>query len=766
MKRFSMGRFPNESGPIGKMGIARDATLQRDREIEALRADENASNLWFNKDRNPGIRNNTASDSEQVQELQRLMDLYVSGVADKSISANDFREGTSPFSSDSILPTNSSLIYGEIGEEPSDIIGAIAYRSNLIDAMIDRSGKDYKDYTDIIAKAKSLFNNDKHIELFNDDSPTGRMSTFDGLIKSYEGIYGMPTMQPQDEYYESVYGTRDIASDSLRRAAYTVSKYSPLDISKNLTSGDDDDVEWSTNNWSLAKNRLMQASDAVIVRMNNNDLRSAEVLMIDRKSGPFTNAKALVGGLRDGSEDYMTTATREGLEEVGIDLESSIEARPLGIITSPDWDPRFVKGARVGAGLFIVPWDSNVTAASDAKAASWVPLEDIARGKYPIAFGHAEWLRRAVAKMGKDYEGSNSADPFSDLRLSIALRLNILAKAQRIRNQRILARINKVRSEKDAEKFLPNDKMPHPLMPWGAEFKSDSWNPDGPVGKMARPSRPIVDKSLAQDLGLLDYQSGYSIDELNSSSPIPTSQKYRLSGNKVSDDRYNGLWIPYMENSISRVSKPEFNEGKEQPTVYVLGGSSGTGKTIARTSGFSGIPSYNDAVVIDPDDAKMVMPEARYWYERQLPDAANLTHAESRALAASLMRRASSEGIDMTYDTSGQFNDGNKDLINWRKAGYKIVAHYFFSPDDVILKRNAERFERTGRMVPDWIPPVINRNLYFQLPNLDAFFDELFVYDTTNDPMNPIMVARRAINEQLEVMDPKLFDFANFDKGR
>jgi hypothetical protein len=32
--------------------------------------------------------------------------------------------------------------------------------------------------------------------------------------------------------------------------------------------------------------------------------------------------------------------------------------------------------------------------------------------------------------------------------------------------------------------------------------------------------------------------------------------------------------------------------------------------------------------------------------------------------------------------------------------------------------------------------------------------------------MNPIMVARRAINEQLEVMDPKLFDFANFDKGR
>ena len=766
MKSFSMGRFPNESGPVGKMGIARDTILQKDREIEARRAEENASNLWFNKDRNPGIRNNTASDSEQVEELQRLMDLYVSGVANKSIPANDFREGTSPFASDSILPTNSSFIYGEIGEEPSDIVGAIAYRSNLIDAMIDRSGKDYKNYTDLIAKAKSIFNNDQHIELFNDDSPTGRMSTFDGLIKSFEGIYGMPTMQPQDEYYESVYGPRDIASDSLRRAAYTVSKYSPLDISKNLTSGDDDDVEWSTNNWSLAKDKLMEASDAVIVRMNNNDLRSAEVLMIDRKSGPFTNAKALVGGLRDGSEDYMTTATREGLEEVGIDLESSIEARPLGIITSPDWDPRFVKGARVGAGLFIVPWDSNVTAASDAKAANWVSLEDIARGKYPIAFGHAEWLRRAVAKMGKDYEGSNSADPFSDLRMSIAMRLNVLAKAQRIRNQRILARINKIRSEKNAEKFLPNDKMPHPLMPWGAEFKSDSWNPDGPVGRVAKPSRPIVDKSLAQDLELLDYQSGYSIDELNSSSPIPTSQKYRLSGNRVSDERYNGLWTPYIENSIARVSKPEFDDGKEQPTVYVLGGSSGTGKTYARNSGFAGIPSYNDAVVIDPDDAKMVMPEARYWYERQLPDAANLTHAESRALAASLMRRAASEGVDMTYDTSGQFNDGNKDLTNWRQSGYKIIAHYFFSPDDVILKRNAERFERTGRMVPDWIPPVINRNLYFQLPNLDPFFDELFVYDTTNDPMNPILVARRAINEQLEVMDPKLFDFANFDKGR
>lgn len=766
MKRFSMGRFPNESGPVGKMGIARDAILQKDRELEALRADDNSSNLWFNRDRNPGIRNNTASDSEQVQELQRLMDLYVSGVANKSIPAYDFREGTSPFASDSILPTNSSFIYGEIGEEPSDIVGAIAYRANLIEAMVDRSGKDYKNYTDLIAKAKSIFNNDKHIELFNDDSPTGRMSTFDGLIKSFEGIYGMPEMQPQDEYYETVYGPRDIASDNLKRAAYLQSNYSPLDISKNLTSGDDDDVTWSTNNWSLAKDKLTQASDAVIIRMNNNDLRSAEVLMIDRKSGPFTNAKALVGGLRDGSEDYMTTATREGLEEVGIDLESSIEAKPLGIITSPDWDPRFVKGARVGAGMFVVPWDSNVTAASDAKAASWVPLEDIARGKYPIAFGHAEWLRRAVAKMGKDYEGSNSADPFSDLRMSIAMRLNILAKAQRIRNQRIIARINKIRADKDAERFLPNDKMPHPLMPWGVDFKSDSWNPDGPVGKVAKPSRPIVDKSLAEDLDLLGYQSGYSIDELNSSDPISTSQKYRLNGNRVSDDRYNGLWVPYIDNSIARVSKPEFDSGNEQPTVYVLGGASGTGKTNARNTNFAGIPSYEDAVVVDPDDAKMVMPEARYWFEKRLPDAANLTHTESRALAASLMRKAASEGVDMTYDTSGQFNDGNRDLINWKNAGYKVVAHYFFSPDDVILERNAERFERTGRMVPDWIPPAINRTLYFQLPNLDPFFDELFVYDTTDDPMNPIMIARRAINEQLEVMDPKLFDFANFDRGR
>jgi ADP-ribose pyrophosphatase YjhB (NUDIX family) len=765
MKRFSMGSFPNERGPVGKMGVAREQILQKDREIEALRAEVNSSNLWFNRDRNPGIRNNTASDAEQVNELKRLLDLYVSGLADKSIPAYDFREGISPFSADAIMPTNSSIIYGEIGEEPSDIIGAIAYRSNFIEAMVDRAGKNYKEYTDTIAKAKSIFNNNQHIELFDEDSPAGRMSTFDGLIKSFEGIYGMPEMQPQDEYYEKVYGPRDIASDSIRRAAYVQSNYSPLDLSNNLTSGDDADIEWSTNNWSLAKDKFMEASDAVIVRMQNNDLRSAEVLMIDRKSGPFTNSKALVGGLRDGSEDYMTTATREGLEEVGIDLDSSIDSRPLGIISSPDWDPRFVKGSRIGAGLFIVPWDSNVTAASDAKAANWVSLEEIARGKYPLAFGHAEWLRRAVAKMGKDYEGSNSADPFSDLRMSMAMRLNLLAKAQRLRNQRIIARINKVRAEKNAEQFLPNDKMPHPMMPWGAEFKSDSWSPDGPVGRSAGPSRPVVDKSLAQDLNLLDYQSGYSIDELSSPSPVSTSQKYRLNGNRVSDDRYNGLWVPYIENSIARVAKPELRDDTEQPTVFVLGGSSGTGKTVARSTNFSGIPSYQDAVVVDPDDAKMIMPEARYWFEKRLPDAANLTHSESRAIAASLMRRAASEGVDITYDTSGQFNDGNRDLIDWKNSGYKIVAHYFFSPDDVIAQRNKERFERTGRMVPDWIPPAINRNLYFQLPSLDPFFDELFIYDTTGDPMNPVMIARRAINEQLEIMDPKLFDFANFNKN-
>jgi len=767
---FNMGSFPNEAGPSGSMQFY---PRQTDDQRERARAFmiKAAGDEWFTVDRVIEIVLNIATDKQQVDEFERLLDEYVVKISSKQISANDYRNGMSPFSVNAILQTNSALIFGDIGQEPTDLVGAIAYRMNVIDVLTGIDATQAARYATIRQQAKLFFDTDSHAQIFDGekDAPSGSMDGAGSFGLVYEPIGKMfvsrPQM-PQDEYYQSIYGPALESESELRKAAAAVNLSSPLNLDLNLTYGDDDDVTWSSNAWSIAKTSFIEGSDAVIMRMQGNDITTAQLLMIDRKSGPFTNAKALVGGLRDGDEDYMTTATREGLEEVGIDLNNSISGKALGLISTPDWDPRFVKGTRVGGGFFMIPWDTKFQAASDAKKADWVSLSEIAEGKHAIAFGHAEWIRRAVTELKNPPVGDGSIDKFHDMRVSIARRLNILAKAQRLRNQRIISRINAVRREKGAEEFLPEGLMPHPLMPWGVAFESDRWPVSDPSGSMSGPIRPFVDVSLARDLGLIDdYKTDYSLDELNSSNPVSTAEKYGLMGGKISDARYNGLWMPYINRSIKRALDGSADRNPEDlPTAYILGGSSGTGKTYARMNGFMGIPSYDNAVVADPDDAKIIMPEVRHWFGEMNPNAANLAHIESRAITAKLTAEAIKRGIDLVYDTSGQFNDGTSDIEKWKKKGYKVVAHYFFAPDDVLATRNNDRFKRTGRMVPEWIPPVINRNLSMLVPQMDSLFDELHIWDSEKDPTSPVALARRGQGEPLEILNKKLYGYVSYDK--
>lgn len=189
----------------------------------------------------------------------------------------------------------------------------------------------------------------------------------------------------------------------------------------------DNDVKWSTNSWSYNKRNVQKAGDAVIVKTDSNGKRS--VLMITRKTAPFTKGLALPGGLKDPGETLEQTAAREMQEEVNISTDIADKYRYLGEITASDWDTRFYRGVKIGAIRVDVPDGTTPTARSDAKGAEWIPVEDLASGKYPIAFGHAAWL--AIA--------------FSDDK-DLKDKFEVLENASRVRNQRIINEINKKRA--------------------------------------------------------------------------------------------------------------------------------------------------------------------------------------------------------------------------------------------------------------------------------------------------------------------------------
>lgn len=774
MAAIGSARVTGDLGPTASMSSGRAILNTADKKAEKLRSKSSAERHWFNADRPESLSSGFASDAELVDEVSRLMNLYADSVDAKKISPWDWRNGETPLSYTAFRPTNSMLIYGDLGQEASDLVGAINQAIRKADALVV-DPRERRRMENLLSDMQLYFGNDEHITSYEELEPTGAMSgDFESMMEPIRDLYSRNPQLSQKLYYSGIYGDPKSAREELVKAANIESIRSPFDIRKNLGTGTEEDVNWSTNDWTYNKDGLfIQAADSVILRIGEDgDIRSAQVAMISRKSGPYTDALALVGGLRDGEEDLMTTATRETMEEVGVDLNNTIQAQYLGTIESPDWDPRFVNGARVGAGMFVVPWDTELNAASDARAAKWVPLSEIVAGQHEIAFGHAEWLRRAVAMMNVN----RATDPTGDLRLSIATRLSLLAKASRVRNQDLIARINLVRQAADKKLFPSTNDMPHPMMPWGTKVAKSVWSfgEDGPTASMG-PGDSQIDDSLPRELGLMDVQSTMSASAL--SNGARTDAHYSLGYSRTGDpfdawgdkDRVENLWRPYVDRSLAKAIEGSKGRPESQPTVYVLGGATATGKSSARNAGLNGIPNYDTAMVADPDDAKIVMPEARLWFSNRIKEAAGFVHQESRAAAAIMARVATENGVDLVYDTSGQFNDGYQDLTDWRNKGYKTVAHYFFAPLETLYKRNEERFRRTGRWVMPGIISTIQSNLSDLLPNLmsGGYFDEVYIYDSERDPMRPTVVGRMqqgATGLELAVLDPRLFRYIFQDR--
>lgn len=200
----------------------------------------------------------------------------------------------------------------------------------------------------------------------------------------------------------------------------------------------------------------------------------------------------------------------------------------------------------------------------------------------------------------------------------------------------------------------------------------------------------------------------------------------------------------------------------DTPTVHMTGGGPASGKSTGLLSNpQTKIPGHKNAAHIDPDGAKLHIPEYKDMVAAGDKSAAAFVHEESSHMAKQSVNDALSKGHDVVYDSVGDSGIAKLSgkVEQMRKQGAKrIVAHYATVDVDEAIKRSDARAAKTGRFVPhEYI-----RNAHKDVARTSVaaietgLFDALDVYDTSG--RDPVHVASYTKEKGLKVHDQAAWD--------
>jgi 8-oxo-dGTP pyrophosphatase MutT (NUDIX family)/DNA-binding NarL/FixJ family response regulator len=295
----------------------------------------------------------------------------------------------------------------------------------------------------------------------------------------------------------------------------------------------------------------------------------------------------------------------------------------------------------------------------------------------------------------------------------------------------------------------------------------------GVSGKMS--AMPPLDNTLEKRLSGFDpdsLPSDYDSSFLTAANPRSTMSWYAAQPNepfvpvtatfggttKIVDWRHDDVYVPIVTALVNAIKK---RTGKKR--FISVGGAPGSGKSTDRKSGLNGIPSPDDALHLDADEIKTLIPEARALHAAGNLDWANTVHEESRIITDMALQRGVQDGHNIVYDSTGQFNSGFGTLQSARDNGYEIVTHYNVATPAKLEAARLKRQQNDPRNIPSsLVPAVINTNRTI-MPKVANFADEFYLWDADNDTGARTLLARKKKGGQLEVLDIRAYAHADFD---
>ena len=180
----------------------------------------------------------------------------------------------------------------------------------------------------------------------------------------------------------------------------------------------------------------------------------------------------------------------------------------------------------------------------------------------------------------------------------------------------------------------------------------------------------------------------------------------------------------------------------EKRVLFVAGGTaSGKSSALALEENADVMPE--NAVNIDPDEIKAMLPEYVQMVLARDKYAAVGVHLESGDIAKRLLDEAQIRGLNITRDGTGDSPEPKfaKEISKMAAAGYAPHLFYVNAPTEVAVERAAERARETGRHVPESQIREIHKNVSARFvedirPLIeDGTISKLSMYQTEGDPV-------------------------------
>ncbi len=236
-----------------------------------------------------------------------------------------------------------------------------------------------------------------------------------------------------------------------------------------------------------------------------------------------------------------------------------------------------------------------------------------------------------------------------------------------------------------------------------------------------------------------------------------------LLGQKIDTQQYYfdiyGEQTEMREGLHSQIINAILDKGSwsKNKQIYMLGGAPANGKSSFLNSGIVTYPV--NALKIDPDQVKAMLPEYMLMVRNKELLAAVLVHEESSSIAKQIRTFAMEQGIDLIIDgvANDTFTKRLEEVKEMQSYGYSVRIDYVTLDTELSLQLAQKRFAETGRMVPQDYIKEKNKMIALLIPQLIKadIFDELYLWDT-NDESNPRLILSQK-SGKLEIENSLLF---------